>query len=380
MKRSIVSLMAFTVLGLCLATSVCAQSLGKYRTRKLADMAGRMGIAQKLDTLTSGIYYIDAAYGGHDITIEKRAGRVEHIGLSIFPEMLRREQPSPVYNFIERYALDIFLRKIGTEQISQQLKLDRVTFEKGSLAILPTLFADTTLTLGIANHAERAYSVEWRRGETVVCRMFFPSNYELLHGSKMLENEERLKLDILCHDTIIRNADIPDVKRLVENNGLLELDKGYNSIESMRNRRYYRKNTTGGKDSYVLVCSSRYPVESVANLFTGNDMANDFEVEVRQLKYHFKKDVYTAKLSQLVGFCLDEGCRPYFGVISYDETSGNIDAVVEMRNHQEAYEHLMRVKMNIKDLDSRRGKINVTLTGYITTHDIEDLYNDKIDN
>ena len=66
-------------------------------------------------------------------------------------------------------------------------------------------------------------------------------------------------------------------------------------------------------------------------------------------------------------------------MVSYDETSGNIDAVVEMRNHQEAYEHLMRVKMNVKDLDRRKGKIKVTLTGYIMTHDIEDLYNDKKD-
>lgn len=371
--------MAFTLLGLCLATSVCAQSLGKYRTKKLADMAGKMGIAQKLDTLGTGIYYFAASNGGHSLTIEKKAGRVEHIGLSIFPEVLRREQPSPVYNFIERYALDIFLRRIGTEQISQQLKLDRVTFEKGSLTTLPTLFADSTLTIGIANHSERAYTVEWRRGEIVVCRMFFPSNYELLHGSKMLENEERLKLDILSHDTNIDNQEMPDSKKLVEANGLFALDMGYNSIESMRNRRYFRKTATGEKDALVPVCSSRYPVESVANLFTGNDMANDFDVEIRQLKYHFKKDIYTVKLSQLVGFCLDEGCRPYFGVVSYDETSGNIDAVVEMRNHQEAYEHLMRVKMNVKDLDRRKGIINVTLTGYIMTHDIEDLYNDKKD-
>lgn len=376
MRHPIVSLLILAVLGLCIATSVCAQPLGKYRTRKLADMAGKMGIVQKLDTTGTGIHYLADSFNGYGITIEKRAGRVEHIGLSIFPEVFRREQPSPVYNFIERYALDIFLRRIGTEQISQQLKLDRVTFEKGNLATLPTLFADTTLTIGIANHAERAYTVEWRRGETVVCRMFFPSNYELLHGSKMLENEERLKFDILSHDKNIDNKEIPDAKRLVETNGLFALDKGYNSIESMRNRRYFRKMAAGGKDTLALVCSSRYPLESAANLFTGNDINNDFDVEIRQLKYHFKKDTYTVKLSQLIGFCLDEGCCPYFGVVSYDEVSGEMDAVVEMRNHQEAYEHLMRVRMNVKDLDGRKGKINVTLTGYIMTHDIEDLYND----
>ena len=367
--------MALMAICLCISSSH-SQTLGKYRTKKLADMAGEMGLGKKLDSLDTGIYCGLAEYDGQRLTIEKRAGRVEHIGLSVFPEVFRLEQPSPVYNFIERYALDVMLARLGRHDISERLRLDRVTFEKGSLATLPTLFADTTLTVGIANHAERAYTVEWRRGETVVCRMFFPSNYELLHGSKMLENEERLKLDIMSHGKDFDHFVAPKADELTEKEGLYAVDKGFNSIESMRNRRFYLK-TAAGSDSILLVCSSRYPVESVANLFTGNDMPNDFDVEVRQLKFHFKKDFYTVKLSQLVGFCLDEGCRPYFGLVSYNEATGDMDAVVEMRNHEEAYEHLMRVRMNAKSLDQRRGTISVTLTGYILTHDIEDLYSDK---
>ena len=37
---------------------------------------------------------------------------------------------------------------------------------------------------------------------------------------------------------------------------------------------------------------------------------------------------------------------------------------------------MMRVRMNVKDLDTRKGNIKVSLTGYVMTHDIEELYND----
>ena len=377
MKRSISAFVAMMAIGLAQTLSVYAQSLGKYKTVKLAEMADQMGIAQQIDSLNTGLYCGLMYFEGHSLSIKKRAGRVEHIGLSVFPELIRLSQPSPVYDFIERYALDIMLSGLSSVETSDRLRLDRVTFEKGDLGVLPSFFADTALTLSIVNYAERAYSVEWKKDEVIECRMFFPSNYELLHGSKMLENEERLKLDIICHDTIVDKPIIPKFGILVEKDSLYVLDNGCNSIEAMRNWRFYRRKDYADVDSLELVCSSRYPLESLANLFTGNDIENDFEVEIRQLKYHFKKDNYKVKLSQLIGFCLDEGCLPYFGLLSYDEESGDIEAVVEMRNHDQAYEHMMRVRMNRQALDSRKGLINATLTGYIMTHDIEELYNEK---
>ena len=375
MRRFLIAILAFLLVDLCLVGQVWAQTYDKYRTRKLAEMARKLSIAQSIDTLRAGIHCGLFSYNGNSLTIVKRAGKVENIGFSVFPKELRLEQPSPVYDFIERYVLDVMLNCHRPDEVSNRLKLDRVTFEKGNLAMLPTLFADSTLSFGITNHTERAYSVEWSRGEDVVCRIFFPSNYELLRGSFMLENEERLRHDIMSHTSHSDSVVPPDAQALVEKDGVYVLDKGVNSIRSMRNQRFYSK-AKGAAGTFVLVCSSRFPVESVANLFTGNDIANDFNVEIRQLKYNFKKDTYNVKLSQLVGFCLDEGCRPYFGVVGYNEASGDIDAVVEMRNHQQAYEHLMRVRMNVKDLDTRKGNIKVSLTGYVMTHDIEELYND----
>lgn len=370
--------MATAVACICFNTAISAQSLGRYGTKKLAKMAVILGIDSGVDTLHTGVYCGYADYKGMPLTVVKRAGRVESIGVSIFDAKAREMMPSPVYNFIERYVLDIMLEGADEAQIRERLKTDRVSFEKGELMMLPTLFADTAVTFSIANHDERAYTVEWQRGAGTVCKMFFPSNYELLHGSRMIENEERLHNDILHteeRDAAGQPVSLSDVERC---GNLYILDKGYNSIEAMRNSRYYSlAGNAAREDSLVLICSTRYPVESVANLFSSTDVRNDYTVEVKQLKYNFKSDSYTVKLSQLIGYCLDEGCQPYFGIIGYDSESGAIDAVVEMRNHQEAYEHLMRVRMDTNTLDSRSGVIKVTLTGYVLTHDIKDLYNDK---
>lgn len=376
MKLSKITFVVLFAISLIHTQTICAQTMDKYKTMKLAKIAEKIGLVQKIDSLDNGLYCGLISFDSHRLSIIKRVGRVEHIGISVFPELIRLSQPSPVYDFIERYALDIMLTNLSTFGTDERLRQDMVTFEKGNLQLLPTFFADTTITIVISNHAERAYAVDWRRGDNLVCRMSFPSNYELLQGSKMLENEIRLKIDIMSHEAQIHKTTLPSIDKLIEDNGLFVFDNGYNSIESMRNCRYFRSIDSGGVDSLELVCSSKFPVESVANLFTGNDIDNNFEVEIRQLKYHFNKENYKVRLSQLIGFCLDEGCLPYFGLISYDESSGEIDAVVEMRNHEESYEHLMRVKMNRNKLDRREGLINVTLTGYILTHDIYDLYNE----
>lgn len=360
-------------------TAISAKTTGRYGTQKLAAMAVKLGIDGGVDTLHAGIYCGYADYKGLPLTVVKRGGKVENIGLSIFNKSMREQMPSPVYNFIERYVLDIMLEGKSGIQISEQLKTDRVTFEKGTIDILTELFADTLITVSIINHEEQAYTVEWLRDGEILCRMFFPSNYELLHGSMMIENEERLHYDILHSESQVLEIASPPFDEVKKYGNLYIRDFGYNSIESMRNCRYYSMTRNSAhKDSLlVLVCSERYPLESVANLFSTTDIDNDYVVDVKQLKYNFRSDSYTVKLSQLIGYCLGEGCKPYFGVISYDDESGAIDAVVEMRNHQEAYEHLLRVRMDANTLNSRRGTISITLTGYVLTHDIKDLYNDK---
>lgn len=45
-----------------------------------------------------------------------------------------------------------------------------------------------------------------------------------------------------------------------------------------------------------------------------------------------------------------------------------------MRNTEQAYEHLMKVTINVSDIARRTGAVSVVLTGYIATQKIKKLY------
>lgn len=365
------------------ADAVSAYSKNRYSTLRLKKIAKQLQIQEKLDTLTTGIYPDFCQYQGHPVTVIVCNDEVEHIGYTVFSQQQRHSLPSPVYNFLERYALEMELPRNDTFTIAERMKMDQVTFTQGCLNTLPTLATDTTWQIAITHHDERAYTVEWNRDTCVVCSVFFPSNYELMHGSTLIENENRLRKAIENCKYVKQlplQVSFKDLEKVESEQGYYYvLKNGFNQIPVMSNNRYYqvRTNQTTGKDSLSLLCSPEYPVESVANLFSSLELENDYEVEVKLLKYNFQNEQFRVPLKNLISFFLSEKCRPYFGLIHLDPQTKDLEAVLEMRNHEEAYEHVMKIRMDTSTLSERKGIIQVILTGYVLTHHIKDLYYDK---
>lgn len=369
---------------LCLlaANTVSAQPMGRYSTNLLQSMAGLMNLTDTLYKLPTGIHRDYCSFNGNSVTVITRNNQVEHIGYTIFALQQRESMPSPIYNFLERYALEMDLPRNGKWNVARQMEIDHVTFMKGSLLQLPSLCNDTTLTVTISNHSERAYTVEWLRDSVVVCSVFFPSDYELMHGIDMIEKEDRVRgaIESSNYTELTVSVSKDNLEKITMPQGdYYVLERGINRIPEMPSNVYYQlvSDPVIGTDSLQLLCSVEFPVESVANLFSSLEIENDYEVELKLNKYNFKKEIFRVPLRQLVRFCLSENCRPYFGVIRYDVDNHLIDAFMEMRNHEEAYEHLLRIKMDTSTLAERKGLINVTLTSYVLTHNVENLYYDK---
>lgn len=360
------------------AVSVPAQPLGQYATQLLQRMATQTGIATQLDTLhTDGVYPDFTTFEGVPVTVILRGNRVEHIGFSVFPLIQRETFPSPVYNFIERYALDMRLPQERPISVDRRLELDQVTFAEGSLSLLPTLYGDTTISFSVVHHDERRYELTWNQGEKLVCHVMFPSNYELLHGSRLIENENRMRGEIEHFADTMPQREVYPVEKAqkVDSTDYYVLDLGYNRVPQIANKRYLRlrHDSVAGRDSLVLLYNQHFPVETVANLFATLNAPGDYSAEVKLTKYNFQKEQFTVPLRQLIGFCLSEGCKPYFGLLDYDEGSGWLDAVVMMRNHEQAYEHLLRIRMDTTTLSQMRGNISVKLMGYIMTHNVKQM-------
>ena len=136
-------------------------------------------VAQSQQYATKRLAHIDAllqkATFRHALNCRKNSFQeVEHLGLLLFPQQIRNLKPSPVYDFLERYLLELNIAK--EEERERLLMQYSVTFVTGTPATALTV--DTTFTYtehellygivgtewegGAANHlSEKLATAEW---------------------------------------------------------------------------------------------------------------------------------------------------------------------------------------------------------------------------
>lgn len=137
---------------------------GQYVTKKYESMANAMNISFD-DTITApkgcdidSVFY----YKGYPLHIKKNQyGEISHIGYSFFNKEIRKKRPLAIYDFLERYLLELDMLE-SKEEIKQRLFLDNVIYKKGafkadSVSIIDDYFKINFLT----NHK---YEIEWKQG------------------------------------------------------------------------------------------------------------------------------------------------------------------------------------------------------------------------
>ena len=343
----------------------------RYQTDMLANMAEFLQLSSQLDTLKNGCHQSKFFYQKQPLTICVQNGTICHIGYVLFSDQQRKALKSPVYNFLERYTLAADLPFKRAKTVDKQLVEDDVKFTKGTLSFMTKLIGDTTLNLTIENLNNKRYKVSWYKKDTLYCAVDFPIGYDLLHGTEMTENEKRIVQDILY--TPFPSIQTLPVKReqllttCQPNYFILPGDIYY--VDQLNSNRYYEKLDDG---QFKLIFSRRYPLESLANLLTTVELANEFQVSVRLKKYDFNEDNFNVSLPQFISYFLQQGCVPYFGVISYEQTTAVCQLV--MRNVDEGYCHAMKVTFDVEQLIDKKGKVAIRLNSYIPISKINYLF------
>lgn len=343
----------------------------RYQTDLLASMAESLKLSSQLDTLKNGCYSFNYFYKKRPLNVFVDNGKVTHIGYVLFSNGQRKVLNSPVYNFLERYVLEVDLPLERKRSTSQQLAEDDINFSTGDLASLSKLIGDTTLNLAIENLNEKRYKVGWYKKDKLFCSIDFPIGYDLLRGTEIVENERRIAEDIQC-------ASLLSVKPLsVKREQLLSTWQPNYFIlpgesyytDQLNTNRYYEKLNDG---QFQLIFSRKYPQESLANILTTLELKNNFQVRVRLKKYDFKEDNFKVSLTQFISFFLREGCVPYFGIISYKDTT--LVCQLVMRKPDEGYCHVMKVTFDVEQLLDKKGEIAVRLNSFIPTSKIKNLF------
>lgn len=329
---------------MCLAVQLPVSAKSSYRTTELERLARELAL--DTDTLTEG--YSHPIANGTKLTVHQTGQTIDHIGLYLFTEEMRKMDKSPIFDFLERYFLQLRYPPQAMS-MANMIRDDQFRFLTGSLKSA----ADILPTDGFSyDFDKRCYKATWSRQDSTLLSVSFPVEYELISGENKIEAENNLLADIISTKVVVP-TEAPIIK------------KDYYLSKDITNRLYLSKDE--------LVLSERHPLESAANVMLSLQTEGNFAINITQLSYGFKKTVFEVPLKQWIAFCQEHGCELYFGIENLTETS-EVACVVIAVNTLENYNHVLTAQIPSDILDAKSGTIKARLYPYIPTHNVSNLF------
>ena len=358
---------------------------------------------------------VSIAYKGYPVIIERKDKEITHIGLDIFGAGIKGGSKKHLYRFIEQYLLELLTCQ--SESIQKQRMRDDGVMIMGDLKDIPFLSSQENISLSELFEDSRGYTIEWSNNKSSFS-ISFPSRYELIFGISKIELENRFIKHARAHTILSKNdARIAgDTVRISED--LYIVKNGFYILEQMECSRFLTNGKRERKDSISvisevdtaaisikqdaiclldtlncinnkeaselyneidtlsLVCDVKYPIESLRNLLSASSIQNDYIIEVKVNKYGFNQEIINIPLSQLIDFCLQDGCIPYIGIENAEDEK--IAAVLTMVQPYYGYNHVFRIEFNPKTLTYRSGVINSVAKIYIPTDNVSSLFGERL--
>lgn len=362
-KNSLCGVWMVALLWGCLLPLFAGQP--RFATERLRGMADVMAL-EGLDTLAAAADYRSGyTYNGRPLHITTNPwGEVSHIGYRLFDPGLSIVQPSPVYNFLERYLLELDL----PSDISRSLRLERdQVYVQGSLNILASL--DGTEEFVIDRRPYLKYRVYWTSGGKELLSLSFNMECQLLMGCIIAEQEKNLVRDL--RRTLPYSVAMPDkpVRGELTKADDFYILHGRNYMQDhIRNDLFFRK----AGERFVLVEDTEHPLQAISDILLTGQSTKDYKLDVCLDKYGYKTEGFTVTWKQWVAFCKEEGCEFFFGVKSRTDEAivGTFFAV----NDQMGYNHMMNVTFPLSLLEGGDGQLAARLYAYIPLHNVSEKY------
>lgn len=341
MKRLVVYIL------ICVATVLHSFAQTQFRTAELERLAKVMGIDKQV--FSDG--YSNVLAKDRWLTIHTSNNIVDHIGLRLFADDIRKIDHSPVFDFLERYFLQLLFPQ-EEKTATLMARDDEFHFERGSLQTLSELKTTDSFTYHYDNHR---YTATWSREDQDLLCVSFPVEYQLMSGENKIEAENHL-LDDIRQTAIVHSPDAVDPQA-----------NDYYIVESCTNRLYFVGNR--------LVMGSRYPAETAANMMLSTEMPGNIRLNLSQIAYGFRKTTVNVDLKQWISFCRNSRCQLFVGIDRVDD-NGNVEAVILAVNKTENYNHVLTVNIPAEVISTQQGTIEARLYSYVPTQNIRNLFGD----
>ncbi|MDR1202392.1 MAG: hypothetical protein LBL58_12325 [Tannerellaceae bacterium] len=344
---------------------VYAQSAGiTYSTNRLKEMAEQLDLSG-IERLSPGAYH-SYTFQSHPVTVRVNQWQeVEHIGFWLFTnDNIRWQNPSPVYDFLERYFLELRLPS-GSNPVVR-LFVDKV-YISGDIDVIFSF--DGTETFQESYIHSKLYEVSWTRMGKELLSVSFDMDYQLLSGCNILELENNLLRNIQRYEPDDKKVETSQPTDNFDTSDDYFTDRGDSYlIDLIRNDLYYVKEG----DGYMLIHDSLKINQSIANMMLSPHVSGNFDLNLTFDKYGYKEEKIKIKLKQWIEYCLSEGCTAYFGIKSKDATS--LKGTVFMVNKKRGYNHILSIDVPYRIIGKQEGGIDARLYAYIPMHNVSDKY------
>lgn len=365
----------------CLCSGAVAQ-MPRFANRNLQQLAEQLRTEYSIDCTEPGTM----PFGKNLLVVTQDSlRRIDHIGLALFPAHITGENPSPVYHFVERYLLELYLRQeLPTPE--QRLQEDKVTLRFPANT-------GTSLREDIANHLPRfdnhtsllvltdnhRYSVSIYHEGRALFIMRFPIRYELLWGMNKVEAENGFYEALLRYQapeaaTVPKLTTAQQESLKLHGDGCACLPGESYVITGMNADRFYRLDTDG---TYKPVFDRAHTEESLRNLFLMPGLSAGITASVTQRLYNHRTLQFDVPLHRLLSFCRQNGCQTYVGIETC--TANRITGTVVLHNSTYGYFHQLYFEADTSILvhPGQQKKLSVELHAFVPTHNIGNLFDEQ---
>ncbi len=367
---------ATTIVICCFALSSGAAD--GFRSVLLSDMAVAMKMRPRMLAMKNGTHVGELTYAGLPITVVVKDGTITHIGFSIFTSDHRQYAYSPFFDAIERFCLIPKLPMKRDKNMDRELFEEGIHIDAGSLSMLPELYNKPDVEFSLYNEDGKKYHAVWSRDNNTLADITMPFTYGLLHGTSMEENENILISDLMNAATKEPDNSIFAPVKVNRDELITYFPYSYYILpgeayyfDNLNSNMYY---TIADSTDFAPIFDVNYPLESLANVTTSLEVPNDIMLKIKVIQYNYRNTTVDLPLAHFVKYCLDNGCTPFFGVLS--NTTDKTVCQIIMRNIDEGYCHLLKIESgNIAD-ESIRTTISARMNPYIPISKISALFAD----
>ena len=286
-------------------------------------------------------------------------GLIEHIGRPLFAKEVRRGINPLIADFLERYNL--YLSLVSKSERAAIMRERKIETDGENMFAADSLCSFTLLV------DNEKYTAVWSKNGFDVCRVGFDKNYSLISGLNIAESQ-RYFVNEVVNISFGKPLEY-NYLSFADDGTFFVRNSGYYVLRDIRSDMYYSK-----KDS-LPVCDYRYPSQTVANLAAGL-IDGGCVLNVTQSMYNYEKEHYSVSMLDFANYCISNGCTAFTGIESIENDT--ITATIIYRNDDLGYNHLIYLQIPTGVLKQRTGVITARLNTFIPTHNLSNIYNDKL--